>query len=906
MPDFHSRFRAGIVGTSLLIGAATLAAAQVPAGNPPPITAGMRESRLSNGMRVLIKKVRTAPVVSFAVWYRVGSRNEQTGITGTSHLLEHMLFKGTRKYRLGEISRTLFVNGATFNAGTYYDTTAYFETLSSDRLELAMEIEADRMVNSRIDAADVASEMSVVRSELEGGENDPRQLLNSAVAAAAFESHPYQWPIIGFRTDVENVPRNAIYDYYRRHYGPNNATAVIIGDVDEARALALVRKHFGKLKPIPAPPTVYTQEPPQRGERRVTIRRAGALPMVQLAFKTPAGKHPDFYALDLLGVALGGGRASRLYQALVEKQLASEVSAGAPTMRDPYLFEFFATARAGVSVDRLEAALRQEIERAKTETFTPAELERAKNQIVSQFVFQADSVSEQASQIGFYDATIHWTYLNSYLDRVRALTAAQVRSVARKYFVDASCTTGQFIPSSAAAPGGPPPRNASARVEKAKQGDRPVALPKPAPLSGAQRQVTRFTLANGLRVVVQENHANATVALTASLPAGSVFDGTSSPGLAQMTAAMLNRGTRKYGSLQFAARLEGVGAELSASAGGLSCSFSGKAQSRDFDLLIELLGEMVRHPTFPTESLERLKGELLAGLEEEKTDPSSVANRAFERAVYPEGNPLRPPTLDALLESVKALSSEQLAEFHRRQFGPAGMILVIAGDVSTARVRKALEAQFGDWPRTAGASSYPAIPVHLQAGPVRSTLQVPDRSEAAILWGHAGLLQRSDPDFYATQALNMILGGGGALNSRLGNVIRDQQGLAYGVFSFFDSDLYPGPFQVSLGTNPANAARAVRSLEEQIRLVREKGVTQRELDETVAYLTGRFPLRLETNAGMAFLLWQMEYYRLGPDYIDRYGSLYRAVSVAQVNAAARKHLRPDRATLVIAGTVPPK
>jgi zinc protease len=290
-------------------------------------------------------------------------------------------------------------------------------------------------------------------------------------------------------------------------------------------------------------------------------------------------------------------------------------------------------------------------------------------------------------------------------------------------------------------------------------------------------------------------------------------------------------------------------------------------------------------------------------LEQAKDDPESLASREFERTVYPEGSPLRPETLDEAARAVAGITREDVQSFYKRQYGPDNMILVVVGDVKADRVRQALEARLGSWARSPSAQPLPKLEVEVQGKAVRQVIQVPEKSQASIVYGHAGGLRRSDPDFYSTQVLNMILGGGGALNSRLGNVIRDEQGLAYGVFSSFDSSLYPGPFQVVLGTNPANAEKAVASLEAEIRRIWEKGVTQREVDETVAYLTGRFPVRLETNAGVAEVLWLMEFYNLGPDYIEKYGEYYRAVTVAQVNEAAKKHLHPDRATLVIAGTV---
>lgn len=875
------------------------------AQNPPAanITAGVRETVLPNGLKVLTKEVRSAPVVSFAVWYKVGSRNEHTGITGVSHLLEHLMFKGTKKYGLGEISRTLFVNGANFNASTYYDWTNYYETLASDRLELAMQIEADRMFNARIDKADLDSEMSVVRSELEGRENSPSTLLFQSVMAAAFQAHPYQWPVIGWRSDVENVSRDAIYDYYKKHYGPNNATIVIVGDFETEKALALVSKHFGKLKRIPEPPPVYTQEPPQRGERRVEVRRAGTLPMAMLAFRAPSGTSADSYAMDALTTILSSGRSSRLYQNLVEKQVASQADAGFGSMRDPFLFSFSATARPGGNAADLEKALLAEAEKLKTEPVTEEELARAKSQIEAQFVFEADSVTSQANQLGYWAMIDDWKYLSTYLQRIRALTPADLQRAAQKYFVEDSRTVGHFIPTEGGGSAGPPPREASARVEKPQKGDRPIPLPKPAKTPPAVRNVTRFKLDNGISVVVQENSSNPTFALRGSFPAGTVHEPENKSGLASLTAAMLTRGTEKRNALQFASALESVGASLSANAGTLHTSLSGRAQSKDFNLVMDLLAEMLRQPTFPEADLQRLKGLLAAGLEQEKDDPEGLASRAFSRAVYQESSPLRPATLDEAIQELRGLTRSDVESFYKSQYGPDRLTLVLVGDVKADQVRQALQSRLGDWPRNPQAKPVPTLEVPLQAQAVRQVIPVPDKSETAILFGHAGGVKRSDPDFYATQVMNLVLGGGGALNSRLGNVIRDEQGLAYTVFSFFDTDLYAGPFQVSLGTNPANAERAVRSLQAELQRIREQGVTQREVDEAVAYLTGSFPVRLETNAGVANTLLSMEIYNLGPDYIERYGDLYRAVTVAQVNEAARKHLNPNTATLILAGTV---
>jgi zinc protease len=900
----------------LVLVAVAVAGLAVPAWTPgprpagvavaaPSLTDGVRETILRSGLRVLTKEVRSAPVVSFAVWYKVGSRNEHTGITGVSHLLEHLMFKGTQRLRPGEIARILFVNGAASNASTFYDWTNYYATLASDRLELVMRIEADRMVGSRIDKADLDAEMTVVRSELEGGENNPGRLLWQAVAATAFQAHPYQWPVIGWRSDVENVSRDAIHRFYKTHYGPNTATVVIVGDFDTDRALALVRRHFGGIKAIPSPPPVYTTEPPQRGERRVLVRRAGSLPMALIAYRAPAVTDPDFYALDVLTTILGDGRTSRLYQGLVEKQIASGVNAHVLATRDPFLVSVSATARPGVPAERLEAALLDEVERVKAAPVSDAELARAKSRTEAEFVLRNDSVSAQARGLGYWAMVADWRYLATYLDRIRALTPADLQQAAQKYLVADARTVGHFVPTDgAAAPAAPPPAEGSARVERPKRGDRPIPLPKPAATRPAPRPVARFTLDNGIRVIVHENPASPTFALRGSLNAGSVVEPPDKPGLAGLTASMLTRGTARRTGLEFATELESVGASLSASANTLTTMLSGQALTRDLARLLDLLAEMLTEPAFPEADLDRLRGQLVAGLERARTSPESLAGRAFERAIYPEGNPLRPLLLDAAKTALARITRDDVVGFYRGQYGPDSLILVVTGDVKADRVREALAARLGAWPRNPAARPIPPIEVELQDEPIREVVPVPDKSQATVLWGHAGGLRRSDPDFYATQVMNLILGGG-ALTSRLGVAIRDERGLVYGIGSGFDASLYPGAFRVGLGANPANVKAALSALEAEIRRIRDHGVTPREVAESVAFLTGRFPVRLETNGGLADVLWAMEFYALGADYIERYADYYRAVTVDQVNAAARRHLRPDRATVVVAGTVPP-
>jgi zinc protease len=407
---------------------------------------GVAETTLRNGLKVLIQEVRSAPVVSFMVWYKVGSRNESAGATGISHLLEHMMFKGTPKYGKGEIARLLQRNGASFNAGTSIDYTNYYEVLASDRLELAMEIEADRMANALIPEEEHRLEMTVVRSELERNEDNPHRALYTEILAHAFKAHPYHWPTIGWRSDVEAIRTEQIRAYYKRHYMPNNATAVIVGDVDVERARALVERHFGSIAPGSLPDPVVTVEPPQQGERRFKIRKPGDTRYLMVAYPIPELVHPDNYALDVMGMILGHGKVSRLYQSLVEGKLATETEAQNETARDPSLFIAQATAAPGVTLDALETALFLEVGRLKGEPPTPVELARARKQLQASFIYSKDSIRSLAQQLGYYETVGSYRYLESYLDKIAGVTREDVSRVARAYLSEDARTVGQYEP----------------------------------------------------------------------------------------------------------------------------------------------------------------------------------------------------------------------------------------------------------------------------------------------------------------------------------------------------------------------------------------------------------------------------------------------------------------------------
>lgn len=408
------------------------------------------ETTLDNGLKVLLLEEHKAPVVTFHIWYRVGSRNEQFGRTGLAHLVEHMMFKGTEKIGGQEFSRRVRRNGGRDNAFTSQDYTGYFVTIAADRIQLPLELEPDRMVNLRLDPAEVKRERSVVMEERRlRTEDDPSSALWEEVNAAAFKAYPYGHPVIGWMEDLRQLTRTDVQNFYKTYYVPNNAVVVVVGDFDRAQLLPRIQEAFGSISRRPEPPPVRSDEPPQKGERRVMLRRQDArLPSLVAGYHAPNMKDPDSYALDMLEVILAGGKSARLYRHLVyEKQLA--LGAGAYYARvsaAPDLFTLYATPLPGKSVEELEQALFDEIERIKTELVSARELQKAKNQIEASFIFSQDSIFSLARQLASYEIVAGWRYWEVYLPGIRAVTREDVQRVAQKYLGSEKRTVGVLIP----------------------------------------------------------------------------------------------------------------------------------------------------------------------------------------------------------------------------------------------------------------------------------------------------------------------------------------------------------------------------------------------------------------------------------------------------------------------------
>ncbi len=421
----------------------------------------LRETTLDNGLKVLIQEEHTAPLASVWCWYKVGSKDERPGLTGASHWVEHMNFKGSTNIPRDQVKGIIEQFGGSWNGYTFIDQTTYLETATNDVLDRMLFIESERMANCLYEPDDCESERTVIISELEGGENDPDQLLDQELTATAFKAHPYRHPTIGWISDLRSMNRDDLFGYYRRYYIPNNATLVIVGDVDANAALGRAAHYFGGIPAGPRPTRAHTVEPEQTGERRLTIRKPGTTAYLKVGFHAPAISDARFFPLLILDAVLTGAkgmnlwssfrvpppqRSTRLYRALVETGVASQVSGALLATQDPFLYTVSVTAATGSPLARAEDVLLEELERVRRDGITEAELARAKAQLRARLVFESDSVTNIAHQLGYFETIAAVDVFTSLPSRIAAVTLEQAGEAAREIFVESNRTVGSFQP----------------------------------------------------------------------------------------------------------------------------------------------------------------------------------------------------------------------------------------------------------------------------------------------------------------------------------------------------------------------------------------------------------------------------------------------------------------------------
>ncbi|MGA7954269.1 MAG: pitrilysin family protein [Gloeobacterales cyanobacterium] len=856
----------------------------------------VQEAVLDNGLRVLIKPVRTAPAVSVQTWYRVGSRNEKKGETGLAHQLEHLMFKGTktRPVQFGQFFNLL---GAEANAFTSFDMTAYYETTGADKLDALLQLEADRMVNTLAGPEQLASEKTVVLSELDGYRNNPKSILSDKIQEAAFTTHPYKHVPIGDRDDVVKFTPQMAQDFYQQNYGPNNATLVIVGNVDPKVTLAKVKDYFGSIPARAKPVASVPQEPPQTEERRVTVKQPGSVPILEMLYHGPKSTDPDLYALDLLDNVLNVGRSSRMYQALIETGIAASIGGGISPHIDPGWYGIQAIPSSNTSLETLQQKIDEVLAQVRNEKVTPQELQRAKETARVNLLLGKDNIQEQASTLAYYQTVFgDWKVIDQLAENYRSVTREDLLRVAQKYLLPSNRTVGTFMPTSL---GGSLNAVNPDKPESFSPG-KPVApttllkylppLPKTSQTQVAKPE--RGVLANGLTYLILPNRSAPTVSIKLNLNAGSGFDTQSNAGLASLTAGLLTSGTKTKTAQEIASLLDNDSIHMGASVRREKASLNAEALAEDTEKVLKIGADVLRNPTFPTDEFQRAQARALVGLKAELDNPSAVARRTFYETVFPADHPFHnQPTL----ESIQSLKPEDLQKFHQQYYRPDNATLVVVGDVDLVQTKRWIHQYFGTWTDQGKAPTLSATTP--AANPKERTVELPGKQQTEVLLGGPGI-SREDPDYYAALVLNQVLGGN-TLSSRLGTRVRDELGLTYGVYSTYVVGNIAGPFIVSMQTNPKDTQRAIDETLKLIDTFRTEGPTAIELANAKRTLIYEFPLKFLSNDDLGSLILSQEEYNLGKDYPERFSSLINKVNLEDIKRVAQKTLNPKNFTQVI-------
>lgn len=877
------------------------------AGEPRKVVTieGITEYAMDNGLRVLLFPDNSKAQVTVNVTYLVGSRHEGYGETGMAHLLEHMLFKGTPRHP--KVWEELQQRGAQNNASTWYDRTNYFETLPAkgDNLAWALEIEADRMINANIAQGDLDKEFSVVRNEFEIGENRPDEVLSERMWSTAYLWHNYGKSTIGSRADIEKVPATTLKRFYKKYYRPDNAVLVVAGKFELQAALGLISTQFAALVNPPAAiePT-YTTEPVQDGERLVTLRRNGDIQVVGLLYHVSAAADPDFPAAEAIGHILTDEPSGRLYVALVKTGLASSVSANLLALHDPGVIEISATLPASKSLEVVRDKMIAIVESFAKSKITDEEVARFKAKSKARFKRLFANTTQLGVALSESIAAGDWRLLFLHRDRVAGVTAGDVQKAAATYLVSSNRTLGIFIPTKA--PERAPLKETPdvAKVVTGYKGAPPEAEGEKfeATLDNVEKRTVRQTLASGMKLAVLAKQTRGHVVrarLTLRFGTEADFTGNRLP--VSMLDELMPRGTRQHTFQQIKDQWDALEAQVGFTSQPGLLDVSMQTTRENLAAVLALVDEILRQATFPQDQFDIVIKEDVTNLEEQKSDPQSQALLATTRAAapYPTNHPFYTPTTDETIAGLKALRLAEVKRF-AAMLGTSNATMTIVGDVDTAAIKPWIEKTWGSWksprPWKRLERKYTAT------SPGEQTLDFPDKANALIAVVHAVDMKDDDPDAPVMAIANYALGGGG-FSSRLVNRLRQKDGLSY--FAFSSLALNPldaaGTFRAGGALNPENARKGMTTMLEEINQLVSGGITADELTGAKRGLLEGFERNLSNDAFVVGLLHDGLYLERKMDFWSRRNAAITAATLDQVNAAVKRHLRPDSLVKVTAG-----
>jgi zinc protease len=882
-----------------LLAIAACAAAQAP--KQFAAVEGITEWQYPNGLKLVTLPDPGADTITVHITYLVGSRHEGYGEKGMAHLLEHLLFKGSKRHP--QLKEEFTRRGARWNGTTSNDRTNYFTTLpaAGDNLEWLVAMEADRMVNSFVSKADLDSEMTVVRNEFELGENSPGNVLFQRMQQLAYQWHNYGNPIIGSRADIEHVPIDKLQAFYRTWYQPDNAVLMIAGRFDEKRAVGAVTKHFGAVpRPKRVLPAFYTVEPTQDGERRVRLERVGDNQLVSLLYRAPAGSHPDYPALDVLVKVLGDVPGGRLHRAIVQQGLAASSWGAERGMHDPGYVYFGASLGREGDLAPAREKLIAIVEGVKREPIQAAELERARAALLNEFEKVQLDTGTLVRSLGEFIAIGDWRLFFLYRDRLRKVALADVQRVAEQYLKPANRVLGEFVPTERPDRADiPPTPDLQAALEGYKGGDG-VRLGEafdPSPLN-IEKRLIRRELANGIRTaLLPKQTRGGRVVANLTLHWGDEKTLTNREAACNYAGAMLARGTRKRSRDELKQAFEKLNASVSITGEGASVEVRGE----NLIPALRLVAEALREPAFSPTEFEQMKRAALAGAESQRNEPSSLAGVRLARHLheYPAGHPHYTPTVEERIDWMRKATLEDAVACYRDLFGATGAEFAAVGDFDPQALAGALEDLFGDW-RT--PRPYQRVPSRYFDRPaLENELFTPDKANAALRGGLNLRMRDDHPDFPALILANHLLGG--TSTARLPARVREKEGLSYSTYTSFNSSALDeaSSFRIASTFAPANRERVERAIREELERAVRQGFGAAEVTAGKSSILEARRLGRAQDRSLAGRLSHYLFIRRTFAWDVDFEKKIAALTPAQVNAAVKRHIDPSRLSIVVAG-----
>lgn len=835
-----------------------------------------RHWTLPNGLTVIIKEDHSAPVASVQVWCETGSITEDKQLgAGLSHILEHMLFKGTKTRKPNEIALAVQNMGGYINAYTSFERTVYWIDTPAKGVSTAIDILSDAMMNSTLPEEEYTKEQEVIRREFAMGQDNPDRMSSLTMMATAYREHPYRHPVIGHIDVYNKLTRDDVLAYYKARYVPNNLFFVIVGDVDSNKVYEQIKTYFAAYPRQKLAPVFVPQEPLQLGRREEHKEFPTELTRLQMAWHIPEQTHPDVPSLDLLSLILGSGRSSRLYQTLREQEgLVHGIQAWSYTPGDPGLFGIGAT----LDPDKREAtqaAILAALATIKTSGVTAEELAKAKRRTLSSHLNGLSTTRGQASDLGLnWQATRNLNYTRDYLDAIQKVTVEDITRVLNTYFGDNNLTITSLNP-----PGTLKPAETKA-------------------VAPASNEIQKFTLSNGLRLLVREDPRLPLVAAVATFKAGLLVESPENNGINRLFSKTILKGTKERDAQQIAEEIESLGGSIGAEAGNNSVSASINVMQPDLGKGLTILADVLQNPTFPEKAIAREKEAQLANIKAEEEAMTSVARNAMRRSLFP-GHPFGLPS-NGTAETVESLTGDDLVEFHKKTIVGNNGVLAVFGNVKAEEVRKLVENTFAALPAGEPLLNEPPRPKKFSKA--KEVEVIKEKAQAIVMIGYRGT------DLFSADrhALELIDVASSDLGSRFFVRIREKLGLAYFVGSSQAPGLVPGPFVFYLGTAPEKVEAVKAEFLDEIKQLAKEGLTKEELTRAKEKLLGQQEIRNQSNDAFAHACALDELYGLGYDSYKNLRAKVEAITLDQVKEVAQKYFDEKPAVLTIVRPTPPK